>query len=77
MPRKGGKPEARETVRIEARISVAADVRLYGIARRLGLRKSELAARLIEAGLGRYKEDAELRRLAGEIGGAGEGGGER
>lgn len=62
-------------MRLDLRIPADADLRLYGIARKLGISRAELAARLIDQGLRRYREDAELRRLAGEIG-AGEGGAE-
>ncbi len=62
-------------MRLDLRIPADTDLRLYGIARTLGITRAELAARLIDQGLRRYREDAELRKLAGEIGGGGEGGG--
>lgn len=83
MPRKGANAETRKIANAENRktkklsvpISADVDLRLYGIAASLGITRAELAARLIDQGLRRYAADAELRRIAGEIGAAGEGAG--
>jgi hypothetical protein len=62
-----GEKKSKASKQLSIGIPREVDFRLYSIARSEGIPKSELALRLLEAGLQRFGLDAELRSVWAEM----------
>jgi len=67
MDAKPGKPQERPRIKLTVEIDVELDSRLYILAKSLGAGKTVLAARLMDQGMRRYREDALTRELVADM----------